>query len=626
MFHLLRRPWQPLTPAPAPAVAAGPAHRPAGHRADLRRQLFQEEMRHFLQGPARRLSLPPLVALTAGLMVGLGHVPVALLAVLMGLGAAYAWSRYALAGQLRRAVQGGLTREQVRGWRHRLGVHLGLQGALWGTAALVTLPMLTEPLVLLFLCVMITVLGVVCSLLPAPAHGLRVMCLLAVGSGMGGTLLADVGASLQQGIIVCSLIGLCSQELIIQRNMRAIRGRLRDVCRREALRQRLEASNAKLAELIRSKTLLLATASHDLRQPAHALALLADRLGSDPDPLAAAQRFDTIRTTSDYLQELLNKLMDFSRVELGKQPVALADVDVHALVAQTLAAVREVAARKGLYLRAPAPGTARYLVRADPALLRRVLHNLLDNAVKFTPTGGIECHISRAGPRVALTITDTGPGIPAEVLQAAGGPYIRRSDTSLGGLGLGLGVVRGLCQLMGCTLAIEPAPGSGTRIVLGLPYRRSTAADRAVPLRMPANVSGLRVLLVDNHPVILAEMKRLLTDMGHRVRAFESADDALAAGATGSFDLVVSDLHLGAGDNGLDLVRRLRSGPGHTGLPALLITGDIGFSVPDDAGAPPVVVLYKPVRPDKLRRTVQTLAGTAMVPAAAPVDGARIHG
>lgn len=604
-----RQRWLHASTAPGTAQS-GPIATPSAARVvDVRGLLFQEEMRHFLQGSAPRLALPPFVALTAGVMVGVGEVAAGVVALLLLLGAAYALDRYLLATRLRRAVPGGFTRGQVRWWRRELGRHLALQGALWGTVALLTVPLLPEPLVLLFLCVMITVLGVVCSLLPAPAHGLRLMCVLAVGAGIGATVLVDLGASLQRGILVCSLLGLCAQELIIQRNVRAIRGNLRDVCRRELLRKRVETSHARLAESIRSKTLLLATASHDLRQPVHALSLLADRLGSDAEPQAAQHRFSTIRSTADYLQELLNKLMDYSRIELGKQPVTLADVEVGTLVAETVSAVREVAARKGLYLRAPAGVPGRHLVRADPALLRRVLHNVLDNAVKFTRSGGIECRVDLADGRVAVTVTDTGPGIPAEVLDAAGGPYIRRSDDSLGGLGLGLGVVRGLCQLMGCDLGIESAPGAGTRIVLSVPHVRSDAA--AAPAAEPrlSSVAGLRVLMVDNHPVILQEMERLLTEMGLRVRAFDSVEGALAAGATEHFDLVVSDLHLGAGLSGVDLVRRIRQGPGHHDVPGLLVTGDIGFAVPDDDASLRIVVLYKPVRPSKLRRTVQMLAG-----------------
>lgn len=584
--------------------------------ADVRSLLFQEEVRHFLQGSALRLALPPWVALTAGVMVGVGEVAPGLVALLLLLGAAYALDRYLLATRLRRAVPGGFTRGQVRGWRRQLGRHLALQGALWGTVALLTLPRLSEPLVLLFLCVMITVLGVVCSLLPAPAHGLRLMCVLAVGAGVGATVLVDLGASLQRGILVCCLLGLCAQELIIQRNVRAIRANLRDVCRRELLRKRLLASNAQLAESIRSKTLLLATASHDLRQPVHALSLLADRLGSDADPQAARHRFSTIRSTADYLQELLNKLMDYSRIELGKQPVTLADVEIGTLVAETLSSVREVAARKGLYLRAPAAAAGRQLVRTDPALLRRVLHNVLDNAVKFTHSGGIECRVAIAGGQASVAVTDTGPGIPADVIDAAGGPYIRRSDDSLGGLGLGLGVVRGLCQLMGCNLGIESKPGGGTRIVLSMPHVRSEAVAVPAAEAPLASVAGVRVLLVDNHAVILQEMERLLGEMGLVVRGFDSFDAALAAGARERFDLVISDLHLGAEHNGLDLVRRIRQGPGHRDVPALLVTGDIGFGVPDDDAQTRIVVLYKPVRPNKLRRTVQMLAGRVPAPEA----------
>lgn len=598
-----------------PAEQTLSIHRPPGehgHQRDtLRTRMFREEFRHFLGIPPIRLMVPSFVTLAAGVAIGVGHAGNLTIVFLLVLGALYSADRHALATRLGRDVAQPLTRHRMHWWRRRLAMHLALHGCVWAVAIALMLPRLPESLVLLFLCVTVANLGVVCSMMPAPANGLRAMCLFISVAGMCTTLVIDLDIGLKQPIILCGAIGLIAHELLIQRNVRLIRGRLYDLLRMELLRAKLVQKNRLLDELSHSKTLLLATVSHDLRQPVHALALLTERLGADPTPDAATQRFATIRSTSDYLLELLSKLMTFSRIELGKQAVALETVDAGPLLWDTTTTLREVAAAKGLRLECRIED--RLFIQTDPALLRRVLHNLLDNAVKYTAVGGVHCSMAAHGAQMEITISDSGPGIPADVIGNLGRPHMRSAAAANGGLGLGLGVVHGLCPLIGVSLHISAAAGSGTRVTLTSPLVVTRSQPAHLSPAMESDVEGLRVLLVDNHPVILGEMAQLLRTMGFTVSAFESAVEALQFGRTEHLDLVVSDMHLDSELNGLDLVDALRQVPSRQDLPAMVITGDIGLTIPDSPRASGIAVIHKPASPDKVRRAVRLLAARRRV-------------
>lgn len=575
----------------------------------IRTSLFLEEQRHFLEGPVFRLAFAPFVALAAGISLGAGHVPNWEILVLLTAAMFYAADRFFVATGLRRDVHRELSVEQIRRWRRRLALHLALQGLLWAFVASQIIPRVPVSTMMLFLCVMITVLGVVCSMLPSPVTGLRLMCLSAYVGGISSAALS--APDLRHGLLLCGVLGLLSTEIFLQRNLKSIRGRLRSVARRELMRRRLVENGERLAALSLSKSLLLATASHDLRQPVHALALLTEKLGLDKDPVVAKERIGTIQATSEYLLVLLNKLMDYSRIDLGKQPVSMTDVEISGLVSQAVLSMREVAHGKGLLLTCQTPG--RWMVKSDPALLRRVLHNLLDNALKFTNQGEVACKVAEIGGQILISITDTGPGMPKDVLETPDGPHIRTSKETGGGLGLGLGVVRGLCRLMGCDLSITSADGSGTSVTLAMPCRAGMQVVEVASIEVDATHvdDELHVLLVDDHPVILRAMESLLKEMRFKVSAYETGDEAVAASSDAKFDLVISDLHLGPGFNGLDVIQRVRQQAQHEDVPAILLSGDISFSVPDVPGSTNIRILHKPTSPKNVRRAIGAVLGKA---------------
>ena len=384
------------------------------------------------------------------------------------------------------------------------------------------------------------------------------------------------------------------------------------------------AGEKRIAEAaVVAKTRFLAAASHDLRQPLHALTLLIDALRRTVEGDEAPAIVDDVAASTDALKALLDSLLDLSRLDAETVPfeprhVALAPL-AERLGRRFLPAARE----KGIGLRVRADADA--VARTDPILLERVLGNLLANAVRYTERGGVTLDVARApGGACRVRIDDTGVGIPAAAREEVFGEYVRLGDPERSperGLGLGLSIVRRLCALMDVPLAMESGPGAGTRFRLEVP---AGEAARVVPESGPVPEvagDGVLVLVVEDEPAVLEATARALEGRGCRVLRAASAREALreAALAGRDPDLVVSDLGLGD-ESGIDAVAALREAIDPT-LPALIVTGDTCPERLGEIRSSGLEALCKPVAPAELDAALaRALSGAGGV--AAPVPAA----
>ncbi len=402
---------------------------------------------------------------------------------------------------------------------------------------------------------------------------------------------------------------------------------------REQLLESERAARVEAQRASRMKDEFLSTLSHELRTPLNAIVGWSQILrGPAATPEDIAEGIATIERNARAQAQIIEDLLDMSRITSGKLRLDVQPVDLVAIINAGLDTVRPAADAKGVRLAATLDPAA-VPVAGDPSRLQQVLWNLLTNAVKFTPRGGrVQVVLHRVHSHVEIRVTDTGEGIPAEFL-----PHVfdrfRQADASItrrhGGLGLGLSIVKQLVELHGGTVRVESAgPGAGSAFIVMLPlsavhgpseapitHRAQTAAHQPLAARGCISLAGVRVLVVDDEPDARALVERLLHDCRAEVRTADSAADALAQFPAFRPDLLVSDVGMPRED-GYSLIRRIRALAPEAGgaVPALALTA---YARPEDRiralAAGFQLHIAKPVEPTELIAAAASL--TNRIPA-----------
>jgi len=365
---------------------------------------------------------------------------------------------------------------------------------------------------------------------------------------------------------------------------------------RDALTQAESASVA--------KTRFLASASHDLRQPIHALTLFSGSLSMRPLDARTAAIAEQIDKAVTVLGSQLDALLDISRLDAGVIEKNLSVIDLRLMLEQLLQEFRPQAEKKGLSLSLHCANGV--MVRSDAGLLLRVLRNLISNAVKYTQSGEVEMSAGTEGGRCRVVIRDTGPGIPEgeqdhvfEEFYQLDNPERDRSK----GLGLGLAIVRRLTALLEVDLRLESRVGEGSQFTLQLAL--ATAAEAPPPMlpaMHPSPSNQLRVLVVDDEEAIRLGMKILLEEMGFEVQLATSTHTAAQVAETFLPAIVLADFRLHGDDNGMRVIEALRLR--WPNLPALLISGDTAPDRLQKAHAAGIVLLHKPVAAAALKTAI----------------------
>jgi PAS domain S-box-containing protein len=397
-----------------------------------------------------------------------------------------------------------------------------------------------------------------------------------------------------------------------------VTARKRAEAEREALLKREHDARRDAEEAARLKDEFLATLSHELRNPMSAILgwlhlLRTGRLNAEQKDKA----LETIQRNADLQTQLINDLLDVSRIVTGKMQLEPQPMLIDEVIEQAVDSVRQAAAAKRIELatRIERPDP----MHADPHRLQQVFANLLSNAVKFTPSGGrVEVRCGRVGDRIQVTVTDTGEGIAPAVL-----PHLfqrfRQADGSTtrrhGGLGLGLAIVRHIAEAHGGeAFATSEGLGKGSTFTVSLPIHaavekgREDAPDPAGGSRL----AGVRVLAVDDEAAALDLMSTMLSGEGAQVRGASNAADALHLVHEWRPQVMVLDIGL-PGEDGYQLLRKLRDhvAPGR-GVPAIAVTG---YARDEDRqralGAGFVAHIPKPFDPDTVIATVGRLAREA---------------
>ena len=329
----------------------------------------------------------------------------------------------------------------------------------------------------------------------------------------------------------------------------------------------------------------LAVMSHELKNPLNLIALNADLLSRQPEARASAalaRIADTITTAVRSQGQLIDDLLDLSRLQTGKLTLRLEEVGVDELVRRIVDALRPDAQARGVALRLRIEGDDHRL-RADPVRIEQIVWNLLSNALKFTPNGGaIEVSLAADEAALRFEVVDSGSGITPEFLPLVFEMFqqsdARPTTRGKGGLGIGLAIVKRLAEAHGGhASATSPGRGLGATFTVVLPRPPAPGVPSRADVVAAGRLQGVRILLIDDERDMLEVFGMILEGEGAAVTTAASADEALAQAAPHRFDLVVSDIGL-PGMDGYELLYRLREA-GVRGVPALALTG---FTRPHD--------------------------------------------
>ena len=368
--------------------------------------------------------------------------------------------------------------------------------------------------------------------------------------------------------------------------------------------QELELANA-------AKSRFLAMASHDLRQPLHALGLFVAQLRT---PLKSGERTKTIErvdATRKEMDEMFNSLLDISRLDAGILTPKITEFPIARLLQKIETRFDQATREKGLRLRVRRSDA---WVRSDAMLLERILLNLVSNAVRYTLRGGIIVGCRRRGEMLRLEVWDSGPGIPEDQKQNIFGEFFQLpapERNRYGGLGLGLAIVDGLRLLLNHQIDLASTVGRGSRFAILVPM-----ADECVTSTEPVDsshpaafaVEGKVILVIADAPVVLEVTGGLLGKWGYSVLTAGSDEAALIRLLERQQrpDLIISDYHLASGKTGIRAIEQINAAFGSS-IPAILISGDTAPEPLRDAKDRGYILLHKPVDPMRLRAVMHEL-------------------
>jgi Na+/proline symporter/signal transduction histidine kinase len=370
----------------------------------------------------------------------------------------------------------------------------------------------------------------------------------------------------------------------------------------------LAIAKRKADEANLDKTRFLAAASHDVLQPLNAARLYVTSLVERSLGGQEATLIGNIDASLEAVEEILGVLIEISRLDTGRLEPDITVFPLNEVFERLQVEFLPLAREKGLELSIV---PTRLWVRSDRRLLRRVLQNLVSNAIKYTAKGKVLLGARRHGDRLSVLVCDTGPGIPKSKRTLIFKEFQRLEETAGGvrGLGLGLSIVERIGKVLDHPIDLKSAPGRGSTFSVGLPRAEPRVAAEAGVVVAPSvgRIAGLAVLCIDNEPAVLRGMQTLLEGWGCTVITAESAAEAVRrlGESARSPDIMLADYHLDDG-TGLDAVAALHVG-GRSQTPVIVITADPSAEVQREVRKRGFALLRKPLKAAALRALMYQL-------------------
>ena len=398
----------------------------------------------------------------------------------------------------------------------------------------------------------------------------------------------------------------------------------------------LELSNRELkrardvaVDANRSKTRFLAAASHDVLQPLNAALLLMYSLETVQTNEEGRRLCRQVERSLGTMDSLLRTLLYMSRLDAGDVEPRWQSVSLDSLFASLASDFEPTARQRGLELRVRTSGLH---VRSDPTMLRRLLQNIVTNALRYTERGGVLLIAGRRGGEVHVRVADTGIGIARERFEdifvefdRCGAPAAGDDEDVSAGLGLGLAIVERMVRTLGHEITLNSRLGHGSCFGLTMPYARAPAPRRERNTlhtfgegAAASSLTDVRILVIENDLVALQALEALLRQWGCRLRLASSTAEAVDAIADGAWlpDIVVADQHLDGKDRGTSTVRMIRQRIGQE-VPAIIVTAAPSPALARAVRRGGLELMAKPLKPAQLRALLMHLRSRSSMPVTA---------
>jgi signal transduction histidine kinase len=360
-----------------------------------------------------------------------------------------------------------------------------------------------------------------------------------------------------------------------------------------------------------AKSHFLAAASHDLRQPLHALGLFVSALAQSDAARREPGLVAHIRSATDTLQNLLDAILDVSRLDSGNIVPRIGPVALGPVLERIQGDLSLIAEHKGLRLKVRATDL---WVSSDAEMVQRILLNLVGNALRYTRSGGVLLCCRRRGDQVLVEVWDTGSGIPESARAEIFEEYMQLENPERDrakGLGLGLAICRRLADLLSAPIGVRSRPGRGSVFWIQLPLERPVTELPQQPsaAEQPEDLARLggTVLVVDSDPLVRAGMETAITGWGARVVVAGGSEQALVRCSERRAvpDMAICNLRLPGQLSGIDLARELRTL--YPGISILLVSADVSETTQAEARAAGFALLKQPIAAGRLRAALRTM-------------------
>jgi CheY-like chemotaxis protein len=358
---------------------------------------------------------------------------------------------------------------------------------------------------------------------------------------------------------------------------------LRDLTSNQNYRKQLEFLNKENEQLLRSKTMLMATVTHDLQTPLGSIIGFSDLIDSSDITGKQKQYVHNIKESADYILKLVNDLLDFSRLENNKLAIEEVSFNVKTLIENTCRSLEPAATNKGIELSWDIEEELDNNFISDPYRIKQVLTNLISNSIKFTPEGSVEVTAGVKGDNIIISVLDTGIGIEKEKQAEVFKEFTQAHsgiEKRFGGTGLGLTISKRMLELLGGTISLESQLGQGSIFTLtipAIPCKNSNSIETypsVISCDDFTSLKDLRILVIDDDITQLSLMKELLTGYGSNVTTEANSTAAVSLIAKEGFDLILTDIQM-PGLDGFDVVNSIRNNtkPVITGVPVIALSG-----------------------------------------------------
>lgn len=484
-----------------------------------------------------------------------------------------------------------------------LGV-AGISGILWGLLAVLFIDPENITLSAFVVCILV---GMVAGALPSMAalapvfYAFSTPLIVLLSLKMA---LLNTGAELNWLVVL--IVAFWLANLLFARNLQhTITNSITTDLHNVQLLEEITAAKEQAEQANIAKSRFLAAASHDLRQPLHAMGLFIDTLRDRLDSEADKKLFENIASAHVALESLFSALLEISRLDSGAVKPQISHFHLRPLLQDLRQEFAAEAAQKGIALELKGPDS---VVQSDPVLLNRIVRNLISNAVHYTQEGQVSVNVEACDQRVKILVEDSGIGIPEREFNNIFSEYHQLHNVERDrrkGLGLGLAVVRRMVDLLGYTIAVRSELGRGSVFSIHVPAGDPRLVARETEPVVTQSLAGKRVLVVDDEKPILEGMRLLLEKWGCRVTTAESSREAIAGLRNGDWqtDMLIADYRLRGGDTGMKMIEAIRRDCPHQ-IPALLISGDTDRELLRTIRKRGFYLLHKPIKSAHLHKAM----------------------